>query len=329
MAFVTTFTPAALRSTFTSAETSTECRLGLGAPRRAQSASVSMAMSGVFRDFLKTSSRNFTSGSTSYSGSVQAPVPGISTGQVGAPLNVPSQARDAMKDVVTGKAVKADAYMAECVTSQYKAMANPTGVYSIACTEGAAKLQAEESRELANMNAFRQLQRPIGQKYADMYTTRLTGVRMAHGCSHEEKQLCDFPQVAKAMVRGYSEAKKICVRYNTSTAFVKECGSEEDIASAYMSERIDMQYKQMACPNGEYAATCAEGNTAGLADFKRVQAMSARFRANLMPEIVKAQSRYDAKLSARTLARCCDYEEAVFNKFPATAAAMRPLISRY
>lgn len=90
-----------------------------------------------------------------------------------------------------------------------------------------------------------------------------------------------------------------------------------------------MQYKQMACPTGEYAATCAEGNTAGLADFKRVQALSARYRANLMSPIFKAQSKYDARLAARTIARVCNYEEDIYNTYPATAASMRPLISRY
>lgn len=90
-----------------------------------------------------------------------------------------------------------------------------------------------------------------------------------------------------------------------------------------------MQYKQLACPTGEYGVTCAEGNTAGLAEFKRVQALSARFRANLMGDIFKSQSKYDARLSARTIARVCNYEEDIYNTYPATAAAMRPIINRY
>lgn len=59
----------------------------------------------------------------------------------------------------------ADVYVAECLTNQYKAQANPAGVYSISCTEGASKLQAEESRELANLNSFKQLQRTSAQKW--------------------------------------------------------------------------------------------------------------------------------------------------------------------
>lgn len=56
--------------------------------------------------------------------------------------------------------VMADRYMAEnCVTPQYKALANPSGVYSMGCTEGATSGQAEQSRELANLAAFRQKQR--------------------------------------------------------------------------------------------------------------------------------------------------------------------------
>lgn len=66
-------------------------------------------------------------------------------------------------DVMPAKA--ADKYVAECLTNQYKAQANPAGVYSISCTEGASKLQAEESRELSLLNKYKQLQRTPAQKW--------------------------------------------------------------------------------------------------------------------------------------------------------------------
>lgn len=70
-----------------------------------------------------------------------------------------------------------------------------------------------------------------------------------------------------------------------------------------------MQYKQNACSTGVYDVQCTDGNQAGLAEFKRVQALSARYRANQMSPIAKAQAKYDAKLYARNISRCCSYEE--------------------
>lgn len=211
---------------------------------------------------------------------------------------VPSQQLDAAKDTVKPRsAAAADTYMAEnCVTAQYKAVANPTGVYSISCTEGAAKHQAEESRELSNMARFRQMQRPLNRKYFDFFEARKMATSMAHGCSYEEGMVANYPKVASAMVRGYSEAKSLCVRYNTAN-------SPEE---AYMAQSVDMQYKRMAVPNGVYGVTCTDGNTAGLADFKRVQAISARFRANQMSDNAKEQAKYDARMFARSMFRTCD-----------------------
>jgi hypothetical protein len=58
-----------------------------------------------------------------------------------------------------------------CVTAQYKKVANATGVHSISCTEGAAKDQAEQNRELANLANFRQMQRTLHREYLDSLTT--------------------------------------------------------------------------------------------------------------------------------------------------------------
>lgn len=259
-----------------------------------------MAMSGVFRDFLKASTRNYTSASgAAYGGGAAAARAGAASAYLASiRSSVPSQARDAAKDTVKPRnAAKADKYMAEnCVTAQYKAVSNPTGVYSISCTEGASKLQAEESRELANLAGFRQMQRPLNRKYFDYFETRKMATSMSHGCSYEEKLVANFPKAASAMVRGYSEAKSLCVRYNNAN-------SPEE---AYMAKAVDMQYKAMAVPGGVYGPTCADGNTAGLADFKRVQAISARFRANQMSDLAKEQAKFDARLFARSMFRTCN-----------------------
>lgn len=44
-----------------------------------------------------------------------------------------------------------------------------------------------------------------------------------------------FPQATKAMLRGYSEAKNMCVRYNSGISYVQNCGSDDAVAAAYMS----------------------------------------------------------------------------------------------
>lgn len=282
-------------------------------------------MSGIMRDFLKTSSRGYKGGAqaapTPRSASLAAASMNALFMATGVGSAIPTQERDGYKDTVNPKSAgKADTYMASnCVTAQYKAIANPTGVYSSSCTEGASKHQAEESRELSNMAAFRQMQRPLNRKYFDYFETRKMATNMAHGCSYEEKMISNFPKVAAAMVRGYSEAKSLCVRYNNSAS------PEED----YMAKCVDMQYKQMAVPNGVYGVTCTDGNQPGLADFKRVQAMSARFRANQMTDGAKEQAKYDAKKYARSIFRTCNYEEEVFNAMPAVASSMRPLTARY
>lgn len=123
--------------------------------------------------------------------------------------------------------------------------------------------------------------------------------------------------------------RTLSFRYITQAInYVKECGSDDAIASAYMSNTVDMQYKAKAT-NGTYTGTCADGNTSGLAEFKRVQAMSARYRAGMQPAAFKAGARYEAMKFARSAFRCCSYEEVLFNKFPAVAASMRPLTARY
>lgn len=114
-------------------------------------------------------------------------------------------------DVCT-PSVAADKYVAQCLTAQYKTLANPMGVYSPSCTEGASKLQAEESRELSNMASFRALQTDVAKKFGSYTEARRAAFTLAKGCSYEESLVAKFPTASAAMLRGYSEAK-VCVPF--------------------------------------------------------------------------------------------------------------------
>jgi hypothetical protein len=316
MAFVATFTPIASRSAFPAPVSSAPSPLGLGASPAVTAAPVSMAMSRFSRALIFGTPKDYTGTATrKFPGTPSGPYkPSLRSG----PARL--KPRFAESDTVVPRGARvADAYIAQCATAQYRALANPAGVYAVSCTEGAAAGQADEARELSNLANFRQLQRSPGAAYADFCETRRVAITLAGGCSYEEKLITSFPVSAKAVVRGYSEAKSVCVRYNNAS-------SPEE---SYMARCVDGQYKAMSIPTGVYSAMCADGNTAGLADFKRVQAMSARFRANQMSTGAKAQAKYDAKKYGRTIARSCSYEEEVFNNFPAVAASMRPLTARY
>lgn len=63
----------------------------------------------------------------------------------------------------------ADVYMAQCISSQYKASGCATGVYNVRCTEGTTKLQADVSRVHALANDFRRGQRPIAAQFGEFY----------------------------------------------------------------------------------------------------------------------------------------------------------------
>jgi hypothetical protein len=319
MAFVTSYTPLSSGSAFTApAKSGTQSPLGIGAPRSRAAVKVSMSsMSSFSRRLIIGTSKDYTGTATRARRSF-APSGPYKPSLRSGPTALPK--RYAESDAVVPRgARKADSYIAQCAAAQYRALANPAGVYATSCTEGAAAGQADEARELANLANMRQLQRSPLAAFADFTETRRVAITMAHGCSYEEKLVNSFPVAAKAVVRGYSEAKSLCVRYNNAA-------SE---AEKYMARCVDAQYKAKAAPSGVYSAMCADGNTAGLAEFKRVQAMSARFRANQMTAGAKAQARYDARKYARSVFRTCNYEEDVFNAFPAVASSMRPLTARY
>ena len=217
---------------------------------------------------------------------------------------------------------KADRYMSESVRRQYimGSGISMDGVYNVGCTEGGTKGQADEARVLSLARGFRQRQRSTSQKYGDYFAARQQALNDTGGCDYEEKLVLKFPRTARNMVRGLAESKGACVRY-------QEGESEEE---KYMARSVDRQMKMRAVPMGVYDKQCLDGTTRGMAEFSRVQALAARFRARQASKNAKTQGRYDAAKYARNnYGHECGYEEAYYNKFKAVASAMRPTTDRY
>lgn len=214
-----------------------------------------------------------------------------------------------------------DAYMASCVTRQYKAVAGaPSGVYSVRCVEGSQPGHAESARVAALANDFRARQRAPLAQFADMYETRRRAAVAAHGCSYEEALTARFKATASAVVRGADEVVAACARYSTSA----------DAAEGYMAKCVDKQSKMRAVVGGVYDLMCLDGTTGGMAEDKRVLAEAAKFRIGQLPDLAKAQWKYDVAKNARTYyGHGCTYEEKLFNKYPAVASSMRPSNVRY
>lgn len=213
---------------------------------------------------------------------------------------------------------QADRYMAQCITMQYKMTAAPFGVYNVQCTEGTIRGQAEQARNMALSTTFRMKQRAVSRKFADYTETRRKALIGAHGCHYEEKLLSKFPISARAYVRAGAEAKSTCTRYTNGTT----------AAESYMAASVDKQNMSRLVPTGVYGVTCNDGNTKQVAEYKRVQALAAKFRANQQPKIVKENIKFEsAKFARDYFGAMCSYEENLFNSFPAMAASMRPNIS--
>lgn len=212
-----------------------------------------------------------------------------------------------------------DRYIAKCMTQQYKQSACPTGVYTTACTEGSTHGSADAARLAAVSTVFRMKQRSTAQKYGDFCESRRKGIILAHGCNYEESLVANNVVSARTFVQGVSEKEGTCVRY----------ANGQSVEEKYMAQSVDMQYKALSAKWGTYDVMCCDGNTAGMAETKRVQSLAARFRTNQMSAGKKAQSAYDSRKYARSMFRSCSYEEEVFNNYPAVAASMRPQTARY
>jgi len=234
-----------------------------------------------------------------------------------------SLAKDATFDVTETPSLRshtADRYMADCVTSQYKALATQSGVYTAQCSEGGVKGMADDVAVQKRSTAYRMRTRATVQKYRDFFDTRKAAIIATHGCSYEEKLVSNYPLVARAMVLGQAEANRTCVRYN------QESTSEEEAAVVenYMAKCVDQQMKMRACTSGVYDVTCAEGSAKGDAESKRVNALANRFRAGHTSKLVKTQAKYDSAAYARNnFGHGCSYEDSLFELYPTVAAAMR------
>lgn len=216
--------------------------------------------------------------------------------------------------------VTADRYMAKCVTNQYKTTACPGGVYSIRCTEGTTKGQAEDSRVAALASQFRMGHRSSVQKFGDFTEARRKAIIACAGCSYEEKLVDAYPMSARAVLRGGSESKGVCARY----------ANPMTVEESYMADCVDKQSKFRSVPYGVYDVLCNDGGVKGMAEYTRVAAMSARFRANQLSDISKAQLKYDSAKYARDYyGHGCDYEEDLYNKYAAVSVSMRPDFARY
>lgn len=203
MAFVATYTPVSAGSSFTKNVTSaTPNPLGLGARKSETIGTNTVRMGGMSsysrrllfgdtaKDYTGTNPKGSVTAGT-YTSTYRAPpqstpatfqAPGkyVPSTRAGAPLIVQYR-HDAATDTVKPRGSgKADAYMASCVKYQYKAMANPAGVYSTACTEGTTKLQSDESRELANLNEFRMIQRSPIKRYVRCLQSVVPGFALLH-----------------------------------------------------------------------------------------------------------------------------------------------------
>lgn len=214
----------------------------------------------------------------------------------------------------------ADNYMSSCITAQLKQTACSTGVYSVTCTEGTVKLQADQSRVLSEGAAFRRRQRSTSAKYADFFESRKQANIIAHGCSYEESLYSKLPGARAAAVQAYAEATAACSRSALPT----------DPAEAYMMRSVERQCKERAVPGGVYTVACGDGQVKDLAEEKRVLGLGAKFRAAQIGNIAKLQQRRDRSKWARDMyAHGCSYEEDLFNKYPSMAAAMSAIGARY
>jgi len=209
----------------------------------------------------------------------------------------------------------ADAYMADCITKQYKALASSSGVYNVQCAEGTLPGQADDRRILALAADFRRRARPVAARFGDYFETRKRAVIAAHGCSYEEKLVSNYPTSAATYVLGQSEANRTCIRYAQNSS------PEEE----FMSYSIDMQQKMRACPNGVYTSACAEAGVKGQAETARVLALTRDFRLNQASTVEKERAKFESKKYALAqFGHGCSYEEDMFAKYPGAAASMRP-----
>lgn len=149
-----------------------------------------------------------------------------------------------------------------------------------------------------------------------MFDVRRRALVIAGMCNYEEKLIVNSPNAAAALVAATNEATGLCSRAVDVDAL--------SVQERYMMERVDYQGKMMiGSYGGVYTPACSDGSVKLIAEDKRVIGLAARFRAQKMPKLVKTQMSFDRRKQARVLyGKECAYEEGLFNKYPAVAAAM-------
>jgi len=209
----------------------------------------------------------------------------------------------------------ADDYFAKSVVMQYKGMSCASGVYSVQCAEGSIGGAAEEKRIAALAAQFRERQMSPFQKASALFENRKRAIiAIDHDCDYEEKMMTTYPKLAAAFALGKAEAMRTCARYATPTSIEEE----------YMAVSVDNQMKARSCPGGVYSSSCQEGTYKGAAEWARVNGLATAFRTTQKTDLQATQERYDmAKFGRTQYGHGCSYEEALFETFPATAAAMR------
>lgn len=214
----------------------------------------------------------------------------------------------------------ADAYMARSVTRQYQQTACATGEYNARCAEGTTKHQAEDARVLSLGTRFRHRQASALAQFANVFELRRRAIASSHQCSYEEALFRGFSATSAASVAGRSEALGACTR----TAV------PESPAEGYMMRCVETQCKARAVPFGLYGIACCDGSMPGLADYRRVTTLSAKFRSAQWSHVASAQRRFDrSKFARENFAHECSYEEKLFNRFPNMAAAMSGAAANY
>lgn len=208
---------------------------------------------------------------------------------------------------------KADTYFAYSVKSQYLNMTNPTGEFSVSCTEGAVKGAAEAARIRVLGNQFRAAQASPSKKYYDLYENRKNAVSADHNCRAEEDLYVDYPKLCAGYNLAKAEAYGTCSRYATP----------ETIEEAAMLRYMDIQQNIAANPTGVYNTYCNEGSSKGQAEEIRVAALNAAFRQGQKPLGVVLQEKYNQRKYGYGQCHSCNYEEGLVSNYPAIGAAFR------
>lgn len=91
-----------------------------------------------------------------------------------------------------------EAAMVRYIDIQQNNAANPSGVYSTACNEGAARGQAEDVRIAALNVAYRQGQKSVVKLLNEKYEQKRAGYAATHGCEYEEGLVNKYPALGAA-----------------------------------------------------------------------------------------------------------------------------------